>query len=269
MEVEASMSEGRACLPDGWLTSAGGAVTLVHDGPALVLFRTVERTPLWRSPSSPGEPSRADGRSERRGEVLLLPDGRLHLLDPDGRVLWSTDTGGSGAVELEVRDDGDGDLVLTNAANEVVWSAAAQVGAGHQADAPPPPPSMAPFVRTDRSDDAAWTRVRDLATAEYPWDDDDDDDEKATAELTPVDHPRYEGLGPDQLVELVSPDAGWPVLFVADAVTMSSPEHHVLVVAAWGDERGDWFRATPRELFGIEANLSLGNMDWADFAGSD
>ncbi|MFI6825382.1 DUF6924 domain-containing protein [Micromonospora sp. NPDC050187] len=57
-----------------------------------------------------------------------------------------------------------------------------------------------------------------------------------------------------------------PVVFVVDAVTVSVPEHPLLVVNLnEGVETGP-FRALPRQIPGIENNLSIANMDFVEFA---
>jgi hypothetical protein len=57
-----------------------------------------------------------------------------------------------------------------------------------------------------------------------------------------------------------------PVVFVVDAVTVSLPEHPVLVVSLKdGDDTGP-FRALPRQVQAIENNLSIANMDFFEFA---
>ena len=55
---------------------------------------------------------------------------------------------------------------------------------------------------------------------------------------------------------------------VADEVTFGAPEHPVLLVDLNEDDHVPSFRALPREIAAIEANLSIANMDFADFANS-
>lgn len=63
------------------------------------------------------------------------------------------------------------------------------------------------------------------------------------------------------------------VSFLADETTLSSTEHPILAV--WvlprldGDHR-DYrpFRVVPAELWSVENNINLGNMDWMAFASS-
>lgn len=59
-----------------------------------------------------------------------------------------------------------------------------------------------------------------------------------------------------------------PIVFVVDTVTVSLPEHPLLVVNLnEGDQTGP-FRALPRQVQAIENNLSIANMDFFEFARS-
>jgi hypothetical protein len=54
-------------------------------------------------------------------------------------------------------------------------------------------------------------------------------------------------------------------LMVVDDLTIRSPEHPILVVDL-GREPGREFRAAPAAVQSIENNLSIANMDFAEFA---
>lgn len=56
-----------------------------------------------------------------------------------------------------------------------------------------------------------------------------------------------------------------PVLFVVDALTAASADHPVLVVDLHERPESS-FRSTPRGIQAIENNLSIANMDFAEFA---
>jgi hypothetical protein len=115
------------------------------------------------------------------------------------------------------------------------------------------------IVRTDFSSGDTWAAVMYAVTAPS--------DEGFLAYVQPVDDPAYRGLTADQLLALASGS----YLFVADTVTMTHPEHPLLVVDLRA-EPGRQFRATPAAIQGIQNNLSISNMDFfefADAAGSD
>jgi hypothetical protein len=54
-------------------------------------------------------------------------------------------------------------------------------------------------------------------------------------------------------------------VFVVDRVTAADTRRPILVLDVAGT-RGDPFRSTPRGVQSVSNNLSLYNMDWADFA---
>jgi hypothetical protein len=58
------------------------------------------------------------------------------------------------------------------------------------------------------------------------------------------------------------PDAA--VLFIADSTTLTSPDHPILVVDLM--ENRAPFRCIPGELWSVENNLNIANMDWEEFA---
>lgn len=75
----------------------------------------------------------------------------------------------------------------------------------------------------------------------------------------------YAGLSVGELVELASKGNRRTFLFVVDEVTTSDPEHPLLAVDLYA-EPGRTFRVVPREMWGVENNLSVGNMDFEEFA---
>jgi hypothetical protein len=82
-----------------------------------------------------------------------------------------------------------------------------------------------------------------------------------------VDDPQYKDLNADQLLRLLPKRSKCVLLLVADSVTISNPAHPVLVIDA-AVEPGRTFRSIPSQVFAIESNLSIGNMDWEDFSSS-
>jgi hypothetical protein len=125
-----------------------------------------------------------------------------------------------------------------------------------------PPVASVPLVRTDFSDDQAWAATSSEVTAARHLSGGD----LFSADVEPVDDADFTGLTATQLCRLVPPGAEWSLLLVADRTTMTSAEHHVLVVDLDEDSLGRTFRATPPAIQEVENNLSLANMDWEDFA---
>jgi hypothetical protein len=126
------------------------------------------------------------------------------------------------------------------------------------------------LVRTDFANDDAWDLVRDEATREYGPD-------GFRAYVEPVSDPQWADATWES-VKTAAPvdDHGPSVLFIADSVTFASPEHPVMVVdlddkilsaAEFPEIAGRTpFRCIPSELWSVENNLNISNMDWEEFA---
>lgn len=114
------------------------------------------------------------------------------------------------------------------------------------------------LVRTDFADDRAWRQLLDEALAVS--------DDGFQAYVEPVDDRAFEGVDWQDLGAAVPPDEnGASVLFVADRLACGSPEHPILVVPLSRTDVGAPFRVVPRELWAVENNLNIANMDWQDF----
>ena len=116
------------------------------------------------------------------------------------------------------------------------------------------------LLRTDFSDDTAWTSLCDAV--QKP------NEDGFRAYVACVNDPAYDGLTVEQLIALKPKgcECGEHTFaLVADRTTFSNSDRPVLVVDLY-DEPGRSFRVIPRELCGVENNLSLANMDFADFA---
>ncbi len=123
-----------------------------------------------------------------------------------------------------------------------------------------PKTSTSLLVRTDFRDDAAWQALQTECTATY------EDDFRA--ELRPVSDPAFDGADWETLWKAVpaNPDDGAAVLFIADTTAFDTPDHPIQVINLI--EVDAPIRCIPAELWGVENNLNVGNMDWSDFAGS-
>ena len=135
---------------------------------------------------------------------------------------------------------------------------------------PFPPHFWCLLVRTDFTDDAAWAQVVEEATRPSP--------EGFLANVTPFSDPGADGVGWETLRDAaMSPvtDNWSAVLFVADSATLGSADHPILVVSTsrfHRDRHPDEFaamqpfRCIPSQLWSVENNLNLANLDWRDFA---
>ena len=114
------------------------------------------------------------------------------------------------------------------------------------------------LVRTDFSSDDAWRAVCDEALREY--------EDGFRAYLEPVSDSVFDGVLWEAVRAAVAPDDyGAAVLFIADSTTFASPDHPVLVVDLLDDSPRP-FRCIPPELWAVENNLNIANIDWESFA---
>jgi hypothetical protein len=123
---------------------------------------------------------------------------------------------------------------------------------------PLPQSQAALVIRTDFSDQETWDAIG-AAILQLT-------EEGFGAQVEFVDDVAYRGATKEQLLDLVPEGDERPFfLMIVDAVTVRSPEHLVLVVDLWR-EPGREFRAVPAAVQAIENNLSIANIDFAEFA---
>ena len=112
-------------------------------------------------------------------------------------------------------------------------------------------------LRTDFSDDRAW----DVLQAAI-------DSSGAGRNATYVSDPAYASVTVQGLVDAdaaASDDDKLTYLFLADVITMADDEHPLLAVDL-STEPGRTFRLPPRSYADVSANLTIANMDFAEFA---
>jgi hypothetical protein len=122
---------------------------------------------------------------------------------------------------------------------------------------PAPEDLTSTVLRTDFSDDAAWAAVRAAIDAA---------DEYSHA--TYVSDPRFTNVSIQALLDeeaATEEDDKLTYVFLADSTTMTDPSSPLLAVDLY-DEPGRMFRVPARWYPEIAANLSIANMDFADFA---
>jgi hypothetical protein len=114
------------------------------------------------------------------------------------------------------------------------------------------------LIRTDFSDDAAWEALCEASV-------EPDEEEGFQAHLDFISDRAYEGLTIEQLVAMCPKGGSHTYMFLADGRAQSDPEQPILVVDLY-TEPGRSFRVIPREMWGVENNLSIANMDFEEFA---
>jgi len=126
-----------------------------------------------------------------------------------------------------------------------------------------PVTNASPVLRTDFSDQAAWEAVRDQIQRPSA--------EGFLANVEFIDDRVFDGLNKQQLLAAVPKDYPHTFIIVVDRRTLSDAERPLLVVNLYdglGSEVGEEFLTLPSEIQAIENNLSIANMDFADFAGA-
>ncbi|MFC5724567.1 DUF6924 domain-containing protein [Streptomyces gamaensis] len=119
-----------------------------------------------------------------------------------------------------------------------------------------PTNEWAAVLRTTADDDA-WKKVR--RTIGTPSSD------GFLAAVEYFEEPGLRGLTPEQVLALIPDKPRCSLLVVVDDAAVASSEMSLLCIDLW-DEPGRTVRVIAAELWGIENNLSIGNMEFADFA---
>jgi hypothetical protein len=116
------------------------------------------------------------------------------------------------------------------------------------------------FLRTDFSDDEAWQALcAEVQEPVAPF--------GFRAYVHCLSEPQYDGLRVGSLPAHIAPHSDHGFMFLADTVTFSHPERPILVVDL-EEEPLKSFRVIPSELWAVENNLSIANMDFMEFAGA-
>ncbi len=80
-----------------------------------------------------------------------------------------------------------------------------------------------------------------------------------------IEDERFKDHTFEQITKLFAKATQWRFLFVADTVTLASSEFPIVTIDL-SEEPGRSFRVIANELWSVENNLSLANMDYNDFA---
>ncbi|MFB8106453.1 Curculin domain-containing protein (mannose-binding) lectin, partial [Streptomyces sp. NPDC056007] len=179
---------------------------------------------------------------------------------------------GGPAHELRVEEGG---VVLCRADGTIVWRDGEPVAEPAAATNPPaqgglvkslPDTDETLLIRTDFSDPTAWQAL--LTTVTTPSQD------GFLADVHPVDDLAYRDLTTEQILSAAG-ELDTDLLIVADKTALTAPEMPLLalLLSDENDESGEGeagqehgrLRVVATELWSVENNLSLANMDWEDF----
>lgn len=117
--------------------------------------------------------------------------------------------------------------------------------------------SEAPYVvRTYFKNDSDWERISVKFVANYEM--------GFKANLEFLNDKKYEGFTSQDLINDGLGDYGHSFIFIADSITIEGEENSLLCIDLL-DDIGRTFRVIPTELWGVENNLSISNMDFVEF----
>jgi len=124
---------------------------------------------------------------------------------------------------------------------------------------PPPLPAggSALLIRTEFSDSKTWQAIVDATTRENP--------DGFVANLTVVSDPAWAGASVKDVLAAHAGDKERVVAFVFDAAAVTDEKHSLLCIYL-ASKKVRTMRVLPSEVWSVENNLSLGNMEWRDFA---
>ena len=114
-------------------------------------------------------------------------------------------------------------------------------------------------LRTDFSDDATWEAIRDEVSMPVGV-------LGFQANVRFMDDREYDGVPSSEVPGLFRAGSNHAYVIIADQVTMTHADHALLILDLLEEVAGGQFRAIPSAIQSIENNLSLGNMDFEDFA---
>jgi hypothetical protein len=125
-------------------------------------------------------------------------------------------------------------------------------------------------IRTDFAHEEEWARIQEAIVEPQT-------EEGFIAYVEFIDDRAYEGLTPARLLEIVPAGSDHSFAFLVDTLTLTHPDRPILAVNLYdwvegledqrrGPRYGDTFRVVPAELWSVQNNLSLPNMEWEEFA---
>jgi hypothetical protein len=125
---------------------------------------------------------------------------------------------------------------------------------------PPQLPSgdAALLIRTEFNDDALWLAVVDAATRKNP--------DGFAANLAVVDDAAWAGASAQDVFAAHAGDKVRVVAFIFDAAAALDKERRALLCVNLAGKKVRTLRVLPTEVWSVENNLTLGNMEWRDFA---
>lgn len=114
---------------------------------------------------------------------------------------------------------------------------------------------LTPLVRTWFDDGDSWTRLVAAVRSPEAWD--------AIANVQILDDPQAARMSVAEIASLDPKPFGRVI--IADERSMTDPGFPLLLARADGTESPEQLRVIATELYEVEINLDLANLDWEDF----
>ncbi|WP_210490179.1 DUF6924 domain-containing protein [Rufibacter aurantiacus] len=115
-------------------------------------------------------------------------------------------------------------------------------------------------LRTDFSDDGKWEKICNWIAEPTP-----KDGFKAAVYF--LSEKKFGGLESEELLTGIAKNYKHFFIFIVDSTTIAHMEHPVLCIDL-KDNPGDTLRVIPSEMYSIENNLSISNMNFEEFKSS-
>ena len=113
------------------------------------------------------------------------------------------------------------------------------------------------LLRTDFTDDLAWNSLCDAIRKP--------NESGFLAYFDYVSDSSYDGLSVERLTNIAIDNEKHSFICEARRITLSDREQPILVIDCY-NQPGRTFRVIPSEVWGVENNLSIANMDFEEFA---
>lgn len=114
------------------------------------------------------------------------------------------------------------------------------------------------LLRTDYSNDEKWKSLKEEISTPDP-------QYGFLANITFYENPKFDNLPLEILLSKLSKNYNPPIILIADQSTFNDEDNTILCVDLI-EVPGQYLRVIPSEIWGIENNLSICNMDFQDFA---
>jgi len=111
------------------------------------------------------------------------------------------------------------------------------------------------LVRVDFASEPGWPEIIDAVTKPS--------EDGFLPQLAIVDDSNLCGESPDNIAAAVLSVSARSFLFIADRETIGNPDHPILCIKLPFPLK--FFRVVPAEMWAVENNLALANMDFEDF----